>query len=186
MMSRIPEASPRFKARLAGVFYLVTMVGGVSAALLGSRSEIFVYAGNLVGDVAYAAATLLLYQIFKPVNRGLSLLAALFSLAGIAVGVMIVLGLVSSPVHPLVFFGVYCLLMGYLIVRSTFMPRVLGAGMAIAGLGWLTFLYPPFGRSLFSTTMILGIVGEGALIVWLLVKAVDERRWNEQAARSHR
>jgi hypothetical protein len=29
-------------------------------------------------------------------------------------------------VHPLVFFGFYCLLIGYMIVRSTFLPRILG------------------------------------------------------------
>jgi Domain of unknown function (DUF4386) len=47
-----------------------------------------------------------------------------------------------------VFFGFYCLLIGYLIFRSGFLPRILGAGMAIAGLGWLTFLSPPLAHDL--------------------------------------
>jgi len=47
----------------------------------------------------------------------------------------------------LVFFGVYCLLIGYLIFRSAFLPRILGVLMGFAGLGWLTFLSPNSGRA---------------------------------------
>jgi hypothetical protein len=43
----------------------------------------------------------------------------------------------------LVFFGFYCLLIGYLILRSTFLPRILGVLMVFAALAWLTFLWPP-------------------------------------------
>lgn len=61
------------------------------------------------------------------------------------------------------------------------MPRVLGVLMAIGGLGWLTFLSPPLANSLFPYNLAPGILGEGALTVWLLVKGVNARRWTEQA-----
>ena len=49
---------------------------------------------------------------------------------------------------PVVLNGFYCLLIGYLIFRSIFLPRILGALMAIGGLGWLTFLSPPLASHL--------------------------------------
>ena len=59
----------------------------------------------------------------------------------------------------------------------TFLPRVLGALMTFAGLGWLTFLSPALATYLYPYNFALGIIGEGALTVWLLVFGVDVPRW---------
>jgi hypothetical protein len=82
----------------------------------------------------------------------------------------------------LAFFGFAGLLKGYLIIRSTFLPRILGAWSALAGLGWLTFLSPTLGPQLFSYTAAFGFLGAAVMIVWLLVKGVNEERWKEQAS----
>jgi len=79
------------------------------------------------------------------------------------------------------FFGVSVPLNGYLIFRSTFLPRWLGALGMIAGLCWLTFIYPPFGSSLFTFTAPLGLLIVLVMIFWLLVFGVDERKWRDQA-----
>jgi Domain of unknown function (DUF4386) len=74
-----------------------------------------------------------------------------------------------------VFFGVYCLLIGYLIFKSAFLPRILGVLMALAGLGWLTFLSPPFANHLSPYNLVFGFLAELALMLWLLVMGVMEK-----------
>ncbi len=81
----------------------------------------------------------------------------------------------------LVFFGLWCVLTGYLIFRSTFLPRILGVLLAIDGLGWLTFLSPPLGVHLFPFIAAAAAVGEIPLELWLLVAGVNVQRWREQA-----
>lgn len=81
----------------------------------------------------------------------------------------------------LVFFGIYCLLIGYLIFRSAFLPRLLGVLMAFAGLGWLSFLSPPLANTLSPHILVLGFIAELSLCLWLLVMGVNAQRWLEQA-----
>jgi hypothetical protein len=77
----------------------------------------------------------------------------------------------------IVFTGFYCILIGFVILRSSFLPRSLGVLMAIAGLGWLTFLSPSLANRLSPfNSLVSGLFGEGALMLWLLVIGVNVQR----------
>ena len=84
----------------------------------------------------------------------------------------------------LVFFGFWCILTGYLIFRSTFLPRVLGVLVAISGLGWVTYLYPPLAYHLGTFRVAASALGEIPLELWLIVVGVNVQRWKEQAGAS--
>jgi hypothetical protein len=80
MMERIAETSLRLKARITGIFYLLTfLTGGVTLFVRGSLG----LAAGLIAGACYVAETLLFNGIFKPVNRSLSLLAAVHQPRGL-------------------------------------------------------------------------------------------------------
>lgn len=81
----------------------------------------------------------------------------------------------------LVFFAFYCILIGNLAYRSTFVPRILGVLMMIAGLGWLTFIWPPFALAHFPL-LLLSAIGEIGLPLWFIFKGIENNRWEEQSA----
>ena len=82
---RIAEASPSFKARIAGALSLLSLLAAVFGEFVVRRLELV---GDLIALSGMVALTVLLYYIFKPVNRGLSLLAASFNLVGLACGAL--------------------------------------------------------------------------------------------------
>lgn len=84
------------------------------------------------------------------------------------------------------FFGFETVLEGWLILRSTFLPRWLGAVTIVAGIGWLAFLSPTLGYAVFNVVALVALIGSIATIGWLLVKGVDEERWRAVAAFSAR
>jgi len=176
------SVSPRLKARIAGIFYVLNIVTGGVAVVLAGRG--LAGTANLLATACYIVVTVLFYDLFKSVNRNISVLAALFSLTGCALSVVSTLHIAAAPVNPLVLFGCYCILIGYLIFRSTFLPHWVGVLMAIASLGWLTFLSPPLAASLAPYNLAPGIIGESALTLWLLVKGVNVDQWQRRAAES--
>ena len=181
-MERVAEASPRPGARITGAVYLLYFLTAVSAEVFVGRGRLVLFdAVNLFADAFYIAVTLLFYYLFKPVNKGLSLLAAFFSLLGCANDVLGLLNLAPYKINSLVFFGPYCILLGYLIFRSTFLPRILGVLMALAGLGWLVFL-SPLANYLSTYLKVIGFLAEMSLMLWLIVKGVNVQRWKEQAS----
>jgi Domain of unknown function (DUF4386) len=234
-MERIPEASPRFKARMAGVLYLLIIIGALfapfavapsgmmrghaalpTAAQILASKPLYVFGG--VAQLVVGACDIGV-ALLKPVNRGLALLAAVFRLVFVAIANANVLnhfapllllsgGEYLSAFKPdqlqalalvfirlrtigldiaLVFFGFHCVVLGYLIFRSTFFPRILGLLLAIGGLGYSANIFAnvtlsAIGAHLFPYIMLPAGIAEISLALWLLVIGVNEQRWKEQAS----
>jgi hypothetical protein len=103
------------------------------------------------------------------------------------------LALVALKLHgdgyaiSLVFFSFACLSLGYLIFRSGFLPRIIGALMAVAGVCYLInsfshFLSPAFATTLFPGLFVPIFVAELSLALWLTVKGVNVAKWEEKAS----
>jgi hypothetical protein len=233
MMERgAAEASPRVKARTAAVLYLLEglpavfqqaviarlIVSGDAAAtatnILANEMLFRVwFAAALLAVACHIAYTVLFYDLFRPVNRTIALLAAAVSLVACALqafaalfqvtpllaleggsslgtltpGQAQTLALVSLNLHAqafniyLIFFGFWLILTGYLILRSTFFPRIIGALLVLDGLGWATFLWPPLATALYPMISVVAAFAEIPLVLWLLVVGVNAQRWQEQA-----
>jgi hypothetical protein len=170
MMDRVAEASPSFAAsglrtQIAGVIYLLIVLAAAFAEIfVGGRLNLV---GGLVVVLAMIAVTLLFYDILGPLNRRLSFLAGSFNLAGLAFEV---LRLQPHGVNiAAVFNGFFCILVGCLVFRSTFRLRILGALMALSGLGWLTLVSLPVANYLSPYNLAFGLLGEGAVCLWVLL-----------------
>jgi uncharacterized protein DUF4386 len=85
--------------------------------------------------------------------------------------------------NTLVLFGAYCIGLGCLTLRATFLPRAIGVLLIVAGMGWLTYAHPPLAKRLGAFALAPGMIGEGVLTIWLLAAGVDPERWRAQLAR---
>ena len=84
----------------------------------------------------------------------------------------------------LIFFGVECVILGYLIYRSGYMPRSIGVLMEIAGVCYIinsfaVLLSPPLSSWLFPTILIPSLIAELSLALWLLAKGVNAEKWDQ-------
>jgi len=177
----IIERSPKVTARIAGLIYVV--VFGLGILSLFSRNAVG-YAAAMISGLFYIAVTILFYFIFKPAGPKVSFVAAVLSLAGIVIGPLSLLIKPLAVISPLVFFGCYCSLVGYLILRSIFLPKFLGVLLIFAALGWFTFVKPSFALSLAPYVFLPGIIGEGMLTLWLVLFGVNEQRWKDQSSQT--
>ncbi len=87
----------------------------------------------------------------------------------------------------LIFFGCGCLVLGWLIRRSGYLPWILGLLIQLAGACYLInsfalILAPALAGALFPAIMVVPFVAETSLALWLLIKGVDEPRWSARAA----
>jgi Domain of unknown function (DUF4386) len=235
-MKQMTKTSPKALGRITGAFYLAIFVAGfIFMALIPSTGllntidaaaidyivshQTAFWAGYpffLLVVVFRLIVMLLFYELFKPVNKSINLLAVYFNIVATTMQAVMAITLLAplvllrsghfltaftpdqlhalalialqlyNPIYyiALAFFGCYDLLIGYLAFKSAFIPRPIGVLMGIAGLGWLTFFIPPIAAFLLPYNLIASLIGEGSMILWLLVKSVNAQKWQEQEKRA--
>jgi len=155
-------------------------------------------AGDLVTALTEVALSVLFYLLLRPVDRNLALLMAAFRLAfttmmianvpnlltplrALADDTLPALALISLDAYrdgyalALLFFATHILLLGYLLYRSAYVPKVLGAWLAVASSG--LFIYSVGSLVVPGTDLSLLLaapsgIGEFALTLLLLLGRV--------------
>ena len=210
MAQRTVRTSPQHYARLCGVLYLYIIAAGMFAELF-VRSRLILAFDVVVAVILYAllrpvdrniallaafmrfACDIVLAVASLSHFAALKLFADADYLKTFTPDQLHTLALLALKIHgdgyaiSLVFFGFACLSLGYLILKSRFLPRTIGALMAIAGACYLInsfshFLSPAFAATLFPGLFVPIFVAELSLALWLTVKGVNVAKWEEQAS----
>jgi len=220
-------------ARIAGLLYLIVIATGlfaevfvrqafkVSGDALATANNIqsseMLFRWGLVADlinfVCGLPVVLIIYFLFKRVNKFLLQLALIFVVIQTAIIAVNLLNQISpllilsnntylKTFQPnqlaalsqlslniqgvgyaigLVFFGIYCLIVGYVIFKSKMVPKFLGILYIISGLGYLInsftmLLSKGFANPLFTYVAIPIFIGELSFCLWLLIKGVDNSK----------
>lgn len=217
-------------ARIAGLLYLIVIATGLFAEVFvrqalkvpgdalatanNIQSSEMLFRWGLVADlinfVCGLPCVLIIYFLFKRVNKFLLQLALIFVVIQTAIIAANLLNQISpllilsnsaylNTFQPdqlatllqlslniqgagyaigLVFFGFYCLIVGYVIFNSKMVPKFLGILYIISGLGYLInsfvmLLSKEFANPLFAYVAIPIFIGELSFCLWLLIKGVD-------------
>lgn len=164
---------------LAVAFYRLFASVNQSLALFAAWLRIAMTALLFVNLINFAAPLILLgegrfaSQIGPEQAEILSLLFLQLHSTGFILGLMI--------------FGVYGLMLGYLIIRSGFMPALIGASVMISGLsyflmGIIDFVLPDY-RPMINLLLISAALPEFIFTGWLLAIGLNREKWEARAGR---
>ena len=148
-----------------GLAVLATLLNLIQTAVLVANKLNLLVPVFLLGDAGYLNA-------FSPEQlHSLSYLAINAHGYGFGIG--------------LIFFGFACLIRGYLVFESGYLPKTLGLLLGIAGLSYLTnsfalLLAPSFATAIFPAVLVPAFVGELTVSLWLIFKGVNARQWEQR------
>lgn len=238
MINQISEFSPSKTARIAGVLYLVIalaaivahqyvpaniIVPGDAAATTSNimeNEQLLRFGGvgaELIVLLSEIVLSVVLYVLFRPVNKTLSLMAAVSRLAMTTIhginllnyffALMLVSGsgyvaafgpeqvqslvMLFLDAHSfgftigIAFLTLHVFILGYLIFKSSFIPRIFGVLFELAAVGYLFDSFALLLSSSYTTTpafvAIPIAVAEIAFPLWLLIKGVNVEHWRKLA-----
>lgn len=244
-----PGSTLKAYARFTGLFYLLIAISGGFS--IGYVPTIIVVPGDptataqsvadnlglfrlgIAADILVfmleVVVTVMLYRLFKPVSRTLSLIAAFCRLAmSLVMGLNLLNYLIpllllsdaaylnafeSDQLHALallflethqygvyiwgLFFGFHLIVLGYLIFKSGYFPKMIGMLLMIGSIGYaseglvaITLVDNSMVSTVVMAFLVVAVVGELSFTFWLLIKAINVNEWNtrttvSRAAGSH-
>jgi len=237
MASRIADISSLSLTRTAGVLFIILVICGPFSMMYVPETIIEPEDATATANNIIASETLLrlgilsdaiiflseiimivvLYMLFKPISKTLSLISAFSRLAMTVVqgfnlfnyfipllllsgvgylnvfepGQLHALALLFLNAHGNVayiweaFFSLHCLVLGYLIFKSGYFPKLLGILMVFASFGYMldsfgNFLFPLHKDFYTSIVGFAGFFGEAPFYFWLIFKGVNIEQWNKR------
>lgn len=175
------------------------IVSSILCALVTIATAVYIYKLLRYVNENYAKWILLFTMIVAPISmlNELNSVAVLLLLKSQEFAIIFTPGQLHSLVsvfldlhkygHQIagIFFGLWLLPMGYLVFKSTYIPKVIGVLLIVTSLGYLIdfttfFLYPGFPLIISEYTWL----GEVLMVLWLLIMGVNLRKfeeWNQES-----
>ncbi len=179
-MSTTAEMSMR-RARLTGLVCLLYL-GSIEVLMIAvGRNDAIYTAGGVMANVFYLVLAVLFYGMFKPVNRWLALLASGCGVAGCVNNLLQYASRGAFHIESIAFLAMFILLTGVLMIRSGFLPPILGWLQVVSGLGWLSTRLPWGRRAVGPHISDFDFLVQLLLGLWLLFRGIDLARWNERS-----
>ena len=150
--------------RAVGLFYVAYFLLSIAGAALRNLPL------QLVATAFYFVLAVLLYRLFAPAHPRVALALLPLALIGCLIQgfgqAQADAGMLRIALVP---FGLFLVVLGYLIARSAFAPVALGVLLFVAGIAWPVVAVPAVPGWYAAIAVVLGIVAEGALAIWLLI-----------------
>jgi hypothetical protein len=180
--------------RFGIVAHLITLLTNIPLALIfydlfrvvSRRAALLVVFFTLVGTAVEAANLLPLFTPLAILGGGRSVGALTPELTRALAYATLTSQAAGYTIQQVIYSG-YLLAAGYVVFRSSFLPRALGALLVIGAICYLTYsfadiLAPDFAAMLVPYIQIPSGVAEISLALWLLIAGVNAGRWQEQAS----
>lgn len=220
-------------ARFAGLIFLILVVSGVFAEFF-VRQKLYVlddpiattqniienqwlfrvgFVSDLVMSTMFFVYGYVLFLIFKPVNKNVSLFLLLCAVISVAMFCqnslnqfsalellintdysgafkpeqLQVLSMFFQNIHTKgyavnqIFYGLYLLPLGYMIIKSGLVPKIIGIFLVLGFVGdmievFVYFLFPNAESVLLSNITLPADIGEFSLCLWFLIKGVRSQK----------
>ena len=84
----------------------------------------------------------------------------------------------------LAFYGLGWIIRGWLMIRSGYLPSLLGVLMILGGLGFVARTFTGVLAPQFASPIMLFLMAPGGVLLglWLLVRGVNQAKWDEKVA----